>query len=403
MITIDGTALAATTDTAGDFVLTGVAPGTWRLRLLHPVLDTIGLRVVSRDITVGESDTVHFVLAVPGAETIIRAKCGIAPDPDLPSALFGIVLDGAGSPVPEAIVRLAWVDVRIGRSGVHRTPQQLTFETSIDGRFRLCGLPPEITGELYAVRGEDSTGSIPVRFGESLVLARALILAPRERGTLRGVVRSIDTAAVQGARVSLVGGVGAAVTDAQGRFVLEGQPTGSRTMIVRRIGYQPAELAVQVERELQAEVAVTLAPFVAVLDPVLVQRRLDVALERVGYTARLRAGMGRFLDADQIERTGATDMIDLLRRFQQLRVVITVEGERVLVGRPLGFDSEGCVQYFIDGQPWLGDVSPLRYIQPLEVGAVEVYSAATTPAEFTRALEICETVVIWTRFGLRVR
>jgi hypothetical protein len=404
IVAIDGTAHRATVSDDGSFSLDSVAAGQYQLRLLHPSLDTVGVRVLSPAFDLRDGEAAAVTLALPSEGTLVRARCGVTAGADTAAALLGIVLDGDGAPVAAAEVRLTWTELRIGRrSGIQRSPQYHATETAADGRFTMCGLPPGITGQLVARAGADSTAPIGVSFGGSLLAARALVLAPGARARVHGTVSTVDGTPIAGARVALHPGPGGTVTDSAGRFALDGQPAGTGTLIVRRVGFQPAELTVHLDPHVTADVRVTMAAFVAVLDEVVVRQRVEAALDRVGYAARLRAGMGRFMSADDIEHSGAVDMIDLLRRFQQLRVVITPEGERVLVGRPIGFDSEGCIHFFIDGQPWLGDVSPLTFIQPREVGAVEVYSAATTPAEFTRAFQICETVVIWTRYGLRVR
>jgi hypothetical protein len=52
--------------------------------------------------------------------------------------------------------------------------------------------------------------------------------------------------------------------------------------------------------------------------------------------------------------------------------------------------------------PWLGDDSPSDFMDPQEVGAIEVYSETMTPAEFRRGMMGCATVVIWTRTKLRI-
>lgn len=404
LIAVEGTAEAVAAGADGSFTITGLIPGEYRLRLLHPALDTIGLRVTSPAFTVAAGDTTVVTLALPDEQTIVRAKCGAGVSEQLPAAVFGVVLDVSGNPVSGAAVRLTWTELVIGRSsGLQRHPQEVAIDSSEDGRFRLCGLPPEITGELLAHRGADSSGLVPIRFGTSRLQAHVIVLTSGRVATVRGTVLGSDSTPVSGARVAVRGGNGSAETDTGGRFVLEGQPAGSQMLLVRRIGYQPAEVPVSLDPHLPGEVSVTMAGFVVVLDEVVVRRSLDAALDRVGYAARKRLGAGGFMSADAIERSGATDMFELLRRFRQLRVVVTTYGDRVVVGRPIGVDVEGCVQYFVDGLAWPLDVSPLNYIQPREVGAVEVYSAAFTPSEFTRTFQICETVVIWTRFGLRVR
>jgi hypothetical protein len=403
LVAVQGAPNFSTTSHDGSFVIDSVPPGTHRLRLLHPVLDTIGLRVLSPPFTVADGDTVALTMSLPAASTIIGAKCEAAQIPDETAALFGIVLDAAGSPVPGASVLLSWIEVQIGReAGFRRIPQQRSTETGEGGRFSLCRLPTAISGDLIVQQATDSVGPVPIAFGESLLRSSAVVLSGSARTTVRGRVRNVEGEPVVGARVSLHRGRQSATSDSAGVFQLDGELAGTRMLLVRRIGYQPAEVVVHLEPDIIEEVSVTLSAFVVLLDEVVVRRRVDAALERVGFAARQRAAFGNFLDPEQIERSGAADMFDLLRRFNNLRFVITADGNRIIVGRPMGFDSEGCVNYFVDGQPWLGEGSPVAYMQPHEIAAIEVYSAAFTPQEFTRSLTICETVVIWTRFNLGI-
>ena len=62
-------------------------------------------------------------------------------------------------------------------------------------------------------------------------------------------------------------------------------------------------------------------------------------------------------------------------------------------------DPNGCVSIWVDGTQWQsitpGDID--EFIKPWELGALEVYSATTTPIEFQGANRgKCMTVVAWT-------
>jgi hypothetical protein len=404
LIAVEGAPLATPTGPDGSFVIDRVPVGTHRLELLHPVLDTIGLNVFSPSFAVVKGDTVALTVMLPAAARIIRAKCEPAQIADETAAFFGRILDGEGAGVAGANVLLSWIEVQIGReAGFRRIPQQRSIESGEDGRFSLCRLPTGISGDLSVQHAGDSVGPIPVAFGGSLLRFSAVVLPGGVTANLRGRVRNLEGNPVIGARVSLHGGRQSVTTDSAGRFQLESELAGTRILLVRRIGYQPAEMTVHLRPGMAEDADVRLGSFVALLDEIVVRRQTDAALERVGFGVRRRAGMGNYLDPGQIERSGAVDVFDLLRRFSNLRYVITSEGNRVIVGRPLGFDSEGCVNYFVDGQPWLGEGSPVPYMQPHEIAAMEVYSAAFTPQEFTRSLTICETIVIWTRFNLGIR
>src|SRR5262245_33115952 len=59
------------------------------------------------------------------------------------------------------------------------------------------------------------------------------------------VVDSVSGSPVTAARVSVAGGRGVA-TDALGRFALSEVPTGSRTLVITRLGYQELDVVVAI-------------------------------------------------------------------------------------------------------------------------------------------------------------
>lgn len=157
------------------------------------------------------------------------------------------------------------------------------------------------------------------------------------------------------------------------------------------------------------------------------------ALERaayhsVGLDERMKAGIGQFLTYDQIQERHATRLSQLIDRMRGLHVTIkdpksfdySVEGTR---------GGGSCVGYVVDGVPQVqlpptvahpGDGAD-NFMDPSEVGAIEVYSSSERPVEFGPGLEErtpmipgaplpnidvgaqqCTLVVIWTtaRLGL---
>jgi hypothetical protein len=426
LVAVDGASRAATTDSAGRFTIDSIPVGSYRLVVMHPLLDTLGIGMVTPTIDFAAGDTAVLILGTPSVPTVVRLKCGAGPFPGGPSVVLGLLTDtDTGQPVRDATVVLAWSEVQASReTGVRRLSSQRVAKTEPNGTFRICGVPGSLAGEMFAWRGPDTTGVIPVVLEGAPLALRALVLpskadevvadtairAPadrlssgqratvrRGRAVVRGTVMTVTGTAVTGARVSVHGAAGAALTNDRGEFVLVGQPSGTQTVAVRRLGYEPAEFALELSPAQPREVTVELSEFVPVLETVVVEANRDAALARVGFSDRQRAGLGRYLTLEDIERRGALRLVDLLANVPPLQSVNTGGSDRTLVGR-MG----GCVQYFVDGMPWLGDDSPSDFMSPAEVGAIEVYSEATTPAEFQRGMRSCSTVVIWTRLKLRV-
>jgi len=218
----------------------------------------------------------------------------------------------------------------------------------------------------------------------------------RGRSSISGRVTTVSGHPITGARVAVLGAEGTAFTNERGEFTLAGQPSGSQTVQVRKLGYEPAEFGVNLISSRPAEVSIELPEFVPVLSTVVVRAQMDVGLDRVGYLRRQRMGMGRFLSLEEIERRGATRLVDLLADLPMLSSVAMGGSRRVITGRARGMEMN-CVIFYVDGMLWAGDDSPVEFVYPQEIAAIEAYSAANTPAEFSRTLQACETVVIWTK------
>lgn len=435
MVAIDGLGRIGMTDSVGVFAIDSVPPGEYRLALLDDLLDTLSLSVVSPQIRVVAGDTTYVVMALPSPETIVGAKCGAGPFSGGRAALVGVVINAETERrVAGADVVLAWTEVQASSDiGLRSVPRQRATKTAEDGSFKICGLSNDIRAELVAWSGRDTTAAVPFSFVHPQLAMRTLALpggsidegspsdtagavaaagaqqgaqqgvirGRRGRSTISGTVTTLGGTPIVGARVSLTGAEGVAFTNDRGEFVLHGQPAGTQNVLVRRLGFEPAEFAVNLSAIRPTEVAVELPEFVPVLSTVVVRGRMDVALDRVGFTRRQRAGMGRYMMLEDIDRRGALRTVDLLADFPMLRAVSTGGTNRQITGRSRGL-STNCVTFYVDGIVWMGDDSPTDFMHPQEIGAIEAYSAGSTPAEFARTLSACETVVIWTRHRLGI-
>jgi len=115
-------------------------------------------------------------------------------------------------------------------------------------------------------------------------------------------------------------------------------------------------------------------------------------LDRVGFTKRKRGAGGWYLTPEDVASRNATQLPDLLAHAPNLRIAY-YGSHAAIIAHPRG-PGHGCVNYFLDGSMWLAGRGIENSIWPSDVGAVEVYEAGFAPPEFTRPLQICETVVI---------
>jgi hypothetical protein len=110
--------------------------------------------------------------------------------------------------------------------------------------------------------------------------------------------------------------------------------------------------------------------------------------------------MGFFLDQEQIQRLRPSRLTDILRTVPGLRVSYSNDGEVVSSSRGTGGD---CVQYILDDMPWQsaspGDIN--QFVNGSEIVAAEIYQASNVPAQYSRGMQSCTTIVLWTRARIR--
>ncbi len=286
-IEIEGMQRAGVTDSAGRFTIDSVQPGSHRLFLIHPLLDTLGLSVVSPAIVFVAGTTASIIMALPSAQTVQRAKCGRSGAPPGSVALLGMVVTGdLEDPVEGADIWLTWTELQIDKYvGVARGFQQRRAKTGAGGRFMICGLPSDLNAQIIAWHGPDTTAAIPVALGQSFVTMLTLGLATdaddqtgpasaaavsgslaarkrRGRSVLHGSVRNVHGVPIQGATVAVDGSSPTAVTDGSGTFTLRELTSGSHRLTFRAAGYDALDIGVNLNSTRVSEVRVTLADFV---------------------------------------------------------------------------------------------------------------------------------------------
>ncbi len=393
------------TDSLGRFRIDSIPPGEYQVALYDPLLDTLSLGVVSPPTRFAAGDTVTLMLAVPSQLAIVTAKCGPPRSAEEDRALFGQVLDAATEqPVAGARVNLNWTDLTISeRIGVRSEPRRRQAESDARGYYKICGLPPELTAEAFVQRGADSTGKVQIAFGDALLGLATFLLpgsnnaaagdtivrpgAPTGIASISGTVMDGDGKPIENAHVSVTGGNNAATTDSSGAFTLAGQPSGTHAMVIRRLGYMPVELAVNLSTLRKNEVAVHMEQYVPVLAAVVIEGNRQAALDRIGFTQRKARGTGRYIERAYIERRNAYRLSNLVENIPGLR-------------RPGDGFGGTCTTYWVDGVQWRGG-TPEDFIMPDEIEAIEVYSRGFTPGEF-QTYDRCATVAVWTRWKLRL-
>jgi hypothetical protein len=406
-ISIEGVNSEVLTDSMGRFRVDSVPPGRYRIGIFHPLLDSLGMSIASPPLDVAADSTLSLVFATPSAPTIVRLDCGASTadtgDAAATSLIIGRVLDAeTDAPVAGAHVSLRWGHFHSALSAkMKRAQAQWDTTTGLDGAFRFCHVPSRFAGVARATRlTADTMGaSRPYSMRGRLVRFLVLHMPPDSESqtvraasgpaTLTGrVVRAADGAdrgvPFIGAVITVDGARDTAITGDSGQFTLRHLPTGSHTLEVRALGWEPEVLPIELSRQTARNVIVPLQTKTAILDAVVVTATLNAGLHRIGFDARKRMGTGHFLGPEEVARQAATQFVDLLTTMPGVRRRFDESGNAYLTPTR---GTVGCVSYIIDGMPFLeatpgqiNDVVPVT-----EIGAVEVYQASEQPpgAEYT--------------------
>jgi carboxypeptidase family protein/carboxypeptidase-like protein/TonB-dependent receptor-like protein len=402
---IQGAGATLVTDSRGRFRIDSLAPGTYQVGVFHPLLDTLGITIATRAFYLGADSSSSIVLSVPSAATIIRGACPIRPRAQGTSAVIGRVTDPETlQPVAGAEVSIAWTEIEVSKeAGVRRAPRLLYDSTGANGTFKLCGLPNSMQATLLARRGRSVTAEVPITIGdaETELFARTLLLSRADSGTkgnatVSGRVLLEGSPTNAGSRVEVVGSDVVALTNDRGEFTLRNAPSGSQVLLARHLGFGAETVPVDLSSREAKQVTIRLPKYVAVIEPVVVTARRIANLDKVGFTSRQKSGAGYFLDPDRIQKMHPQRLTDILRNVPGLRVNYTPQGEVVSSTRGVG---RGCMQYYVDGMPWTsiepGDVN--MFVNGNEVAGAEIYQSGNTPAQYSRGMQDCTTIVLWTK------
>jgi Carboxypeptidase regulatory-like domain/TonB-dependent Receptor Plug Domain len=415
-VIVEGAKASLRTDSAGRFRIDSLQPGTFQVGVFHALLDTLGISLASQPFHVGPDSMSFVMLAIPSATSIIKAACPVRGfRPQGTSAVIGHVIDPESlQPVPGAEVSIAWQQLEVSKEvGVRKTPRVIRDSTDAHGAFSLCSLPNAMQASLQARKAGAVTAEIPITLGEmdSELFARTLLLSRADSGAKTGNAVVSGRVVLEGApsnagsRVEVVGTDVVGLTNERGEFTIRNLPSGTHVLLARHLGFGAETVPVDLSSREPKQVTIKLPKFVAVIDPVVVTAKRVASLEKVGFSQRQKTGMGYYMGPDQLKTMHPNQLTDILRRVPSLRVTSGPEGDVVTSSRGTSSltGGGGCVQYYVDDMPWTsampGDIN--NFVNSNEVVGVEVYAGPGTPAQYSRGMQDCTTVVLWTKFKIR--
>lgn len=430
IIQLSGTDRLGITDSLGRFLVDSVKPGSYKVEVDHPILDTLGILLSTAPMQFAANEVTRVLIAVPSQEFLAARFCPPARRALGPGVLLGRVREpDTEVAAVGARVSLVWYDpdpAAVAGLSVKVTKAPRVREATVgeDGTYRLCGLPEKYEGKLQAQRKDGGTTAEVVITQEGGLLAlRSMSVAPLPvaagtdsagkaaprviKGAARVLGRVINRqgAPIGNARVTLNGTGAATLTRVNGEFALDSLPAGTQAITVRHLGYAPTEVTVELSSRAPARVNVQMGPFVPELAPMEVVSRLEQGLDRVGWTSRKRgASSGYFMSPEQIEARKAIAFTDLLTTTPGIRVQGSMGRSYITATRTAG--RQGCVNVFVDGSRWqqleAGDLD--SFVRAADVAAIEVYpGGGSMPVEFQSSGGDCAAVVVWTKLNVNRR
>jgi hypothetical protein len=397
-------------DSTGAFTFRAIPAGRYHVGFIHPMLDSLGLEPIVRPVNVPNEGTVLVDLAIPSAAKLRDAMCG--PRSPGKAVITGFVRDASThEPIGGAVVAADWLELTFQKGGIVRVYPRSDAISAANGWFALCNVPSEGTMGLFAARGTDSTDVLDVSVTKDGFLRHDLYVGRGRAGTLTGTVTSATSGQrLQGATIA----VGAATpirANAQGEWTLSDLPLGTRVLEIRAVGYYPERRGVHVTAG-APEVRVGLSSLRAVLDTVRIRAARLQDIYSSGFEDRRRTGAGFYLTANDIARKGAHNTADIFNGVRGIRIGFASDtgdnlasiGENNAVPRRQllmrSITGNLCPPaIFLNGIAVDGlDADDLdAWATPKEISAIEIYSEATTPAQFQRMFKSCGTIVIWTK------
>jgi hypothetical protein len=194
-----------------------------------------------------------------------------------------------------------------------------------------------------------------------------------------------------------------AETGTDGRFELTGLPAGPVEVIVRRLGFSPAKIPLQLDSGELRHIRVLLSPVAMMMDSIAVTAEAP-AVEKAygGFEMRKSRGFGTCITREQLEKKNPRVTTDLFRTVSGVKL-LRENGAPTVVSTRLGTLAYRPVRYFIDGTSYpLYGQSIDTMIHVVDIGAIEVYpGGATVPPQFGGRESACGVIAIWTRQGVR--
>jgi len=241
---------------------------------------------------------------------------------------------------------------------------------------------------------------LSLRAGAVLVAMLWSLPAAAQRRTLNGIVRDSAGEPIPEADVSIPSAHLLTRTDNFGAFVLKRVESGQTELSVRRLGFVPRIIQLDIQPSGIDTLIVVMTAQALELPGIAINDRTKRHLLWIEdfYRRRAKGIGGTYYTREDIEARHASRLSDVLRdapgvRFARARG----GGNGIRFDTPANFRSNCTPQYFVDGQR-VANIE-VDDLSARDVEGVELYAGpSSTPTQFQQGtITSCGTVVIWSR------
>ncbi len=378
-----------TTDSAGQYRVSGLPAGQYTVGFYHEALTTLGLDAVTRTIDLAADTDARVDLAIPSSEMVRALRCGKSDD-YAQGMLVGFVRDAENhAPIAGTKAIVHWRAFALDSANYRVVKEQTTATITDDGMLLACHLPIDAPLDLLVTApGHRSVEGTVITVPPGGIARVDLLLADSSTtsgaAVIRGRVTRMSGKAVESGRV-VIKALAREVVVRNGGFMAANLPAGTWVAEAQVIGVEPQDVLVTATQFSVTTANITVNNGPQRLDAVTVigkPTRDLLVLDDV--LRRSRVGMGTTFLPGHPALRAATFVSDVMREARGF----LYQGPDKILGRVHGRDRCANIAVFVndvrqpDGFAWLDHTAPIR-----DVLAIETWpDLAFAPVQYRRAV-----------------